>query len=101
MIDTVVAEHYVKQAYDRLTASLEFYFIEPRNHLQAYCKSDVELLMQGCLAFRKSIIEVTKSDDDPNFLNGIDPFCVSVTIASLCHYIFRNKMLKKNQIILL
>jgi G:T-mismatch repair DNA endonuclease (very short patch repair protein) len=72
-----------------------------QQELQAYCKSDVELLMQGCLAFRKSIIEVTKSKDDPNFLNGIDPFCVSVTIASLCHYIFRNKMLKKNQIAIL
>ena len=66
--------------------------------LQSYCRSDVDLLMRGCLAFRQNIIDVTKKEEDQDFVDGIDPFCVAVTVASLCHYIFRNQMLKENQI---
>ena len=69
--------------------------------LQSYCRSDVDLLMRGCLAFRQNIIDVTKKEEDQDFVAGIDPFCVAVTVASLCHYIFRNQMLKENQIAIL
>jgi hypothetical protein len=72
-----------------------------QHELQMYCRSDVDLLLKGCLAFRKNIIELTTKHDDKDFENGIDPFCVSVTIASLCHYIFRNQMLKKDEIAIL
>jgi hypothetical protein len=56
-----------------------------------YCKSDVDLLMNGCLSFRKNIKEVTKNEKFPE---GIDPFLCSITIASLANFIFRNIMLK-------
>jgi len=56
-----------------------------------YCNSDVDLLMNGCLSFRKNIQQVTKCDKFPE---GIDPFTCSITIASLANYIFRNIMLK-------
>ena len=59
-----------------------------QEELKSYCRSDVDLLMKGCLIFRKNIIEITKREGDENFSNGIDAFCVSVTIASLCHFIF-------------
>jgi hypothetical protein len=72
-----------------------------QHELKMYCRSDVDLLMKGCLAFRNNIIELTTKHDDKDFENGIDPFCVSVTIASLCHYIFRNQMLKKDEIAIL
>jgi hypothetical protein len=68
------------------------------HELKSYCRSDVDLLMKGCLAFRQNIIEITKKEDDKDFVDGIDPFCVSVTVSSLCHYIFRNQMLKENHI---
>ena len=61
----------------------------------AYCTSDVDLLMKGCLEFRKNIQDMTKCD---KFKNGIDPFMCSITIAGLCHYIFRNTMLEKDKI---
>jgi hypothetical protein len=60
-----------------------------------YCNSDVELLANGCLAFRKIIMSQTISE---NFPAGIDPFLKSITIASLCHYIFRNNLMKPDTI---
>lgn len=53
--------------------------------IQDYCNSDVELLTMGCLEFRKIIMRQTRQH-----MGGIDPFKHSITIASLCHYIFRN-----------
>jgi hypothetical protein len=46
-------------------------------------------LREGCLAFRKIIMEKT---------DGIDPFENNITIASLCHHIFRKKLMKKDSI---
>jgi hypothetical protein len=60
-----------------------------------YCDSDVELLASGSLAFRKIIMSQTKSE---KFIDGIDPFQNSVTIASLCHFIFRNNFLQPETI---
>ena len=53
--------------------------------LISYCESDVDLLEKGCIAFRKIIMDQTKTNEDPI---GIDPFRKSITIASLCHYIY-------------
>ncbi len=41
IIETTVAEHFIKRAQDRLTDSLEFYLIEPRKHLQTYSRNFV------------------------------------------------------------
>jgi hypothetical protein len=70
----------------------EFHF---QNEIKSYCESDVELLKSGCLSFRKIIKDLTKNE---KFKDGIDPFLCSVTIASLSNFIFRNIMLKENEI---
>ena len=64
---------------------LEFNF---KKEFHDYCNSDVQLLTQGCLAFRKIILSQT----------NIDPFQESITIASLCHLIFRRNLMKANSI---
>ena len=38
LVDTTIAEHYKNDAYNRLKNCLEFYMIEPKNHLQTYSK---------------------------------------------------------------
>ena len=38
LIDTSVADHYIKDASKRLKTALEYYLIEPTNHLQSYSK---------------------------------------------------------------
>ena len=60
-----------------------------KNEIISYCMSDVKLLKEGCLAFRSIIINIT---------NGIDPFAKCITIASLCHYIYRKILMKPNTI---
>jgi G:T-mismatch repair DNA endonuclease (very short patch repair protein) len=56
---------------------------------EAYCLSDVKLLKEGCLSFRKIILDITK---------GIDPFAKCITIASLCHLVYRSLFMKKASI---
>ena len=48
--------------------------------LLEYCKSDVKLLKEGCLKFA----EDTKRDA------GFNPLLQCITIASICHYFWRN-----------
>ena len=58
-----------------------------RQALFEYCEIDVELLAKGCLAFRKIIKKATR----------IDPFATCITLASLCHTIYRhNHMIPKS-----
>ena len=51
-----------------------------RNELLSYCKSDVQLMKEGCLKFA----EDTKRDA------GFNPLLQCITIASTCHYFWRN-----------
>jgi dynein heavy chain len=39
LIDTSVADHYIKDASAKLKNSLEYYLIEPKEHLQSYSNS--------------------------------------------------------------
>jgi hypothetical protein len=48
-----------------------------------YCRGDVNLLREGCLQFRKLMMEIT---------DGVDPFQY-VTIASVCMAIYRGKLM--------
>ena len=48
-----------------------------------YCRSDVNLLREGCLRFRKLMMEIT---------DGVDPFRY-ITIASVCMAIYRGKLM--------
>jgi G:T-mismatch repair DNA endonuclease (very short patch repair protein) len=59
-----------------------------KDELESYCLSDVKLLKDGCLTFRKIILDIS---------GGIDPFMECITLASLCHLIFRKShMLPKS-----
>lgn len=66
---------------------LEFDF---RKELTEYCWSDVMLLSAGCLKFREIIMDLTRKECGKE----IDPFENSITIASLCHLIYRTSLLK-------
>ncbi|KAJ8039716.1 hypothetical protein HOLleu_13809 [Holothuria leucospilota] len=56
--------------------------------MRAYCRSDVDLLRQGCIQFRKLFIEET----------AVDPFKECFTIASTCMRVFRRNFLKEGTI---
>ncbi|CAC5412925.1 unnamed protein product [Mytilus coruscus] len=58
--------------------------------LMTYCKSDVDILRKGCLAFRKMFMEATSLDNEP----GVDPFENCLTIASSCNFVFRRNFLE-------
>jgi len=62
-----------------------------QNEFRRYCISDCELLTRGCLEFRKIIMNLT----------SVDPFRKNITIASLCHFIFRNFLLDPDEIALI
>ena len=82
-------EWYSKVFYKKDGSKTIFNF---QNEIISYCESDVDILMKGCLAFRKIIMDQTE---------GIDPFRKSITIASLCHYIYRTKLMEPNTIAIL
>lgn len=58
--------------------------------LSDYCISDVKLLKYGTLTFRKNILNITNGN--------IDPFHRCITIASLCHLVFRSMLMKPRSI---
>lgn len=69
-----------------------------QQELASYCLSDVKVLSAAVLAFRKIIMQITKRDEeDP----GVDPWQTSITIASLCHHIYRRNMMVPDQIALI
>ena len=60
--------------------------------MSAYCKMDVEVLRHCCELFRKLFMEISQ---------GICPFVCSTTIAGLCSYLWRSRILKPDVIGLL
>ena len=58
-----------------------------QHEFQEYCWSDVYLLAAGCIKFRQVIMNLTQP-------HSIDPFEKSITIASLCHLIYRSMLLQ-------
>lgn len=68
-----------------------------QREFQDYCWSDVFLLASGCIKFRKTILDLTEKLGNQE-QESIDPFENSVTIASLCHLIFRSFVLRTNTI---
>ena len=63
--------------------------------LLEYCKSDVDILAKGCLAFRFLFMEMTKTDIEDS---GIDPFLQCITLPSACHYVFRRNFMEPKSI---
>ena len=58
-----------------------------KQEMYKYCRSDVDILRRGCMKLRELFIEIA----------SIDPFQY-VTIASVCHAIFRSEFLAKDTI---
>ena len=58
-----------------------------KDEMFKYCKSDVDILRRGCLKLRELFLQIS----------NIDPFQY-VTIASVCHAIYRNEFLPENTI---
>jgi hypothetical protein len=72
--------------------------------LLKYGRSDVDILRQAVLAFRKLFMDMTSALPDVNPLGldvpnrVIDPFKECITIASACNKVFRSKFLEPNTI---
>ena len=99
---------YIGQMPDKLFYSPEFFsdskklefdrWYDDQKHkifdfdkeLYEYCLSDVKLLKHGVLSFRKNILQITKGE--------IDPFHRCITIASLCHLVYRSMLMKPKTI---
>lgn len=60
-----------------------------------YCKSDVQLLTEGCLNFRSNGIHNSKLNSSDS---GVDPFRKTLTIASYSNYIYRRNFLPEKSI---
>ena len=63
-----------------------------RKEMTEYCCMDVTVLRQCCQKFRALFLEVS---------DGIDPFVAAHTLARMCHFLYRAKMLKEGEIALL
>ena len=64
--------------------------------LQAYCRNDVAVLLQGVLAFRAQFMEMTIKDEVAP--RGVDPFASNITIAGACNRVFRQLFLKPDTV---
>jgi hypothetical protein len=78
-----------KQEFEKWYAERSKYLFDYKQELEDYCLSDVKLLKEGCLSFRKIILQIT---------DGIDCFQENITLASLCHLIFRKEHMKSKTI---
>lgn len=64
------------------------YVFDFQKELLEYCMSDVEILAQACIKFRKLLLEQC----------NVDPFLEAVTIASACNLVYRRNFLKPDTI---
>ena len=61
-----------------------------REEMLKYCKLDVDVLLQGCRAFRNVMLNLDDKPKGKNMVKGIDPFA-HVTIASMCMSLYLHK----------
>ena len=66
-----------------------------QKELLDYCRSDVDILKQSCIAFRNLFLEITKKNESDT---GVDPFVESLTLASACHLVYRRNFMPENTI---
>jgi hypothetical protein len=64
------------------------YIFDFQKEIIEYCVSDVEILAQACIKFRKLFLQECR----------VEPFLESVTIASACNLAFRRNFLRPNTI---
>ena len=62
------------------------YVFDFNKEIIKYCRSDVDILRKCCMEFREMLREIM----------GIDPFEKCLTIASVCHEVYRTAFLKKD-----
>jgi G:T-mismatch repair DNA endonuclease (very short patch repair protein) len=62
-----------------------------KQKLGEYCNSDVTLLRKGCMKFINTIREITRKESPitGKIMDGVNPFLVANTAASLTLYIYR------------
>ncbi|CAF1015559.1 unnamed protein product [Brachionus calyciflorus] len=84
-----------KKEFEKWYDSVKHQEFNFKNQFMAYCWSDVMLLANGCLAFRKIFMDKTKKSETDI---GVDPSLCAFTIASLCHYIYRRNLLEPKSI---
>ena len=68
------------------------------DELYKYCLSDVDILKNGCLLYRKLFMEITKKNDSDC---GIDPFLKCVTLPAACHLLYRRNFMVPKSIALI
>ena len=66
-----------KEEFDQWYETVKDKKFNFQKELHEYCWSDVELLTQGWLEFRKCVINTTKTN---NADQGVDPFSVNVNV---------------------
>ena len=68
------------------------------SEIKAYCWSDVNLLLEGCLEFRKIMMKITKLNPNDT---GVDPFKKCLTLASVCLSVYRRNFMPLDSIAIL
>ena len=84
-----------KEEFDEFYAANVDKLFNQKEELEQYCISDVNILMEGCLKFRKIVMEQTKLNDTDE---GVDPFRVAITLVSMCNYIYRRNYMSPDTI---
>ena len=84
-------ENDAKKQFEKWYSEQTGIVYDLEEEMLAYCHSDVDILMNGCMTFRRSFIEAS----------GIDPFKDDVTIAGACSRVYRTRFLPSNSIALI
>ena len=80
-----VREEFLTWHKEKVESNYVFNFKE---EIEKYCRSDVDILRNCCMKFREMLREIT----------GIDPFEKCITIATVCHEVYRTNYLEKDTI---
>jgi hypothetical protein len=89
-------------AWNKTKDHEQFHFQE---EMLQYCRSDVDILRRGCMAFRSMMIKATTMEtrmvhpdgtEETSTTHGVDPFDY-VTIASVCMGIFKTLFLNEEK----
>ena len=80
-----VREEFLTWHKEKVESNYVFNFKE---EIEKYCRSDVDILRNCCMKFREMLREIS----------GIDPFEKCITIASVCHEVYRTNYLEKDTI---
>ena len=71
-----------------------------QKELEAYCRTDVRILVEGCMKFRDIFMEATKCETIPGD-KGVDCFKDCITIAMACSVVYRRNFMPENTIALI